>query len=271
MASHEVARYLQAYCDGEIEASKMLEVEAHLETCSSCRHAVEAEQAFREELRTKIAREPVPRHVAERLRSALNEVEEVERRRPTYAPAWGERAPLLALAASVLLVVGVVLGYLIGQSDSKAEVHPLVMELVGEHTRITLREDPAELSTRDTQQVALWVQGRIGHAVHVPDYSSTGIQLLGGRVTRLGGRPAAYIVYEKGRNIISLFSFPGYEASLSGLKEIRRDGRTFLTGEYRGQQMLLWESGNMTYVLISNVGWSELFQCAEVFLKGKHS
>ena len=58
MTSHEIAPYLQAYCDGELEAPKMLDVEAHLQSCPSCRQAVEAEQAFREELRTKLLGNP---------------------------------------------------------------------------------------------------------------------------------------------------------------------------------------------------------------------
>ncbi len=262
MTCQECAGYLQSYCDGELETSQMLEVEAHLQACPSCRGAVEAERAFREELRSKLSREPVPPHVAEELRSALTKA--------SHPPAPGRRAPLLAVAASVLLVVGGVLGYVIGESDSKAEVSPLVMELVREHMEVTLRENPAELSSKDTHQVAFWVQGRIGHAVQVPDYSATGVHLLGGRVTELGGRRAGYIVYEKGRNIISLFAFPRYEASLSGLQEIRRNGRTFLTGEYLMKQILLWKSGEMTYALVSDVGWDELFKCAEMFFKGEH-
>jgi anti-sigma factor RsiW len=273
MTSHDIARYLQAYCDGELEASKMLDVESHLQTCPSCRQAVEAEQTFRVGLRTKVAREPVPPHVEEKLRSALIDIDMEERQaRPARPPVWGQQAWSLALAASVLLLVfGGALGYLIAQPVSGPGLHPLVTELVSEHMRFAPLENPVELPSRNTEQVALWVQRQTGHSVRVPDYSASGIHLLGGRVTEFGGRRAAYIVYEKGRNIISLFAFPGYEASLSGLKEIQRYGRTFLTGEYRGQQIILWEGGKMTYALVSDVGWDELFQCARVFFEAKES
>jgi hypothetical protein len=78
-------------------------------------------------------------------------------------------------------------------------------------------------------------------------------------------------VYEKGRKIISLFAFSRYKASLAGLEEIRRDGRVFLVGESTGQQMLLWDRGEMLYALVSDVGWDELFQCARVFFQGEPS
>lgn len=265
MTSHEIARYLQAYCDGELEVSKMLDVEAHLQSCASCRQVVGAEQVFREGLRTQITREPVPPHLAERLRARIAEEEQPQR--PSRVPGSS-----LALAASIaFFILGGILGYLIAQPVSKPGIHPLVTEVVSEHMKFALLENPAELPSKNTEQVAFWVQGRIGHAVQVPDYSATGIHLLGGRVTELGGRQAGYIVYEKGRNIISLFSFPRYEASLSGLQEIRRNGRTFLTGEYLMKQILLWKSGKMTYVLVSDVGWDELFKCAEMFFKDMHS
>lgn len=268
MTVHEFAHYLQAYCDGELDASKMLEVEGHLQSCPACSQAVEAEQAFREELRSKIAVDPVPPHLAERLRSAITELEEREARlaRP---PAWERRAWLMATAASVLLLVlGGILGYLIAQPSIGPGIPPLVTEMVSDHMRFARLRDPAELQSRDTQQVAFWVEGRIGYPVRVPDYTTAGINLLGGRITRLGGRQAAYIVYEKGRSIISLFALPRYGASLSGMEQIRRDGRTFLIGEYQGHQILLWRHGNdMTYALVSNVGWDELFQCARVFFE----
>ncbi|MFQ5804045.1 MAG: anti-sigma factor family protein [Candidatus Methylomirabilales bacterium] len=270
MTSHEIVPYLQAYCDGELEAPKMLDVEAHLQSCLSCRQAVEAEQAFREGLRTRLSREPVPPHLAERIRARI--AEEEGPRHPTRAPVWGQRAWSLAVAASIAFItLGGVLGYLIAQPGSKPGVHPLVTELVSEHMKFAPLENPAELPSRNTAQVAFWVQRQTGHPIRVPDYSTAGIQLLGGRVTELGGRRAGYIVYEKGRNIISLFAFPRYEASLSGLREIRRNGRTFLTGEYQMKQILLWESGHMTYALVSDVGWDELFECARVFFEAEQS
>ena len=270
MTSHEMARYLQAYCDGELETSRMLDVEAHLETCPSCRQVVETERAFREGFRVNAAREHVPPHLAERLRARIAEEERPRHR--TRPLVWGRRVSAVALAASIaFFALGGVLGYLIAQPGSVPGVHPLVVELVSEHMKFAPLENPAELSSRNAEQVTFWVEQQTGHSVRVPDYSSSGIRLLGGRVTVLGGRRAAYIVYEKGRNIISLFSFPEYEASLSGLKEMQRYGRTFQTGEYQMRHVVLWESGKMTYALVSDLGWDELFKCAEMFFKGAHS
>ena len=47
---------------------------------------------------------------------------------------------------------------------------------------------------------------------------------------------------------------------------MKRDGRTFYTQEVRGYQVLLWQERGMAYALVADLGWDELFQCAEKLL-----
>lgn len=270
MTCPEISRYLYAFCDGELDASTTLEVDGHLEECSSCRRAVEDEQAFRKGFRETLSQEPVPPHVVEKLHSAIAALDEGQKRfaRP---PAWGWRATWLALAASVLLLsVGGLFGYLVATPRSQPALHPLVAQLVMEHMKYAPLENPAELSSGNLQQVGVWVQGRTGHRVQVPDYSSAGIRLLGSRVTHLVGHRAAYIMYEKGRNIISLFAFPRYGGSLDGLEKVEESGMIFHTAAYQGKHILLWDNGDMTYALVSEIGWDHLVECALVFSRGTH-
>jgi len=272
MSTDTFGRYLQAYCDGELEVSKMLEVEGHLEACPSCRRSVEAERAFREHLRAKIAPEPVPPHVEERLISAINDLD--RQSRSSAPPLEGRRARSLAVAASVLLLaLGGVLGYLIAGGTSRFMPSPVLVRLVGEHVRSTQLERPVELHSGNTQQVAFWLQGRIEHPILVPDYDPMGIQLLGGRVLQLGDRRVASVVYKKEGKMLSLFALSGtgYKGLLIGLEEVRRHGQVLLAFESEGQQMLLWGQGEMLYALVSDVGWDALFECAQVFFQGEIS
>ncbi len=273
MSTDAFARYLQAYCDGELEVWKMLEVEGHLETCPSCRRSVEAERAFREHLRAKIAPEPVPPHVAERLRSVMDDLD--RQGRSSAPPLEGRRPWSLAVAASVLLLaLGGSLGYLIAGRTSRSMPSPLLGQLVGEHMRSTQLERPVELHSENTQQVAFWLQGRVEHPILVPDYNPMGIQLLGGRVLQLGDRRVASVVYKKKEGkMLSLFALSGrgHKGLLIGLEEVRRHGQIFLAFESEGQQMVLWSQGGMLYALVSDVGWDALFECAQVFFDGESS
>jgi anti-sigma factor RsiW len=270
MTTDAFGRYLQAYCDGELEVSKMLEVEGHLETCASCRQTVEAERAFREGFREKILVEPVPLHVEERIRSAMAELEERNRHPAASLPAFRPRAWLVA-ASIFLLTLGGVLGYLIAGRTSRSMRSPLPGQLVGEHVRSTQLERPVELHSGNTQQVAFWLQGRIEHPILVPDYNPMGIQLMGGRVLQLGDKRVASVVYKKAGKMLSLFALSGKGNTglLIGLEEVRRQGQVFLAFESEGQQMLLWGQGDMLYALVSDVGWDALFQCAQVFFDGE--
>jgi anti-sigma factor RsiW len=268
MSTDVFARYLQAYCDGELDVAKTLEVEGHLEVCPACRQAVEAEWAFREHLRARIGPEPVPPHVEERVISAINDLDRQGRSRE------GRRARSLAVAASVLLLaLGGVLGYLIAGRAPRFMPSPVLAQLVGEHVRSAQLERPVELHSGNTQQVAFWLQGRIEHPILVPDYSPMGIQLMGGRVFQLADRRVASVVYKKDGKMLSLFALSGtgYKGLLLSLEEARRQGQAFLAFESEGQQMLLWGQGEMVYALVSHMGWDALFQCAQVFFDGKSS
>ena len=271
MSTDAFARYLQAYCDGELEVSKMLEVEGHLEACPLCRRSVEAERAFREGFREKVLPERVPPHLEESLRSAMADPGEKDRR-PTLQPAF--RPGTWLVAASVfLLTLGGVFGYLIAGRTLRFTPSPLPGQLVGEHMRSTQLERPVELHSGNTQQVAFWFQGRMEQPILVPDYDPMGIQLLGGRMLQLGDRRVASVVYKKGARMLSLFALSGteYKNLLIGLEEVRRHGQVFLAFESEGQQMLLWSQGGMLYALVSDVGWDALFECAQVFYDGESS
>jgi anti-sigma factor RsiW len=272
MSTDAFARYLQAYCDGELDVAKTLEIEGHLEACPACRQAVEAERAFREQLRARIAPEPVPPHVEERVISAINDLD--RQGRSGASRPEGRRARSLAVAASVLLLtLGGVLGYLSAGRTPRFMPSPVLAQLVGEHVRSTQLERPVELHSGNTQQVAFWLQGRIEHPILVPDYSPMGIQLMGGRVFQLADTRVASVLYKKDGEMLSLFALSGtgYKGLLRSLEEARRQGQVFLAFESEGQQMLLWGQGEMVYALVSHVGWDALFQCAQVFFDGESS
>ncbi len=266
MTCPEISRYLHAYCDGELDPSTMLEVDGHLQGCLACRRAFDAEQAFREELRRKVSQERVPPDIAEKLRSAIAELDDRQNRFPRL-PAPGRRAWLAVAAAVLLLIVGALLGTLIPPRGRQSATQAILPALVREHLRSARVETPVELESGSAQQVAFWFRGKIGHAVLVPDYNPMGVQLLGGRVIQLADARAASIVYRKGRKVLSLFSFKGTPETFTRLRAIERDAQIFLAAELSGQQILLWQRGEMMYALVADVGWDALFQCARAFFE----
>ncbi len=260
MTCREVLRDLETYLDGELPVRETLEVAEHLASCASCAAREEQARAARAHLRLTAPRPEIPPALRERIAAALDRADRMALRASPLAgrrPFW--LATVAAAAAAVLLAVW------IGRPTGPA---PLALELVAQHMSVARLPEPVEFASSDAGAVAGWFQGRAPYRVSVPDYSRTGIRLLGGRVTDLSDRRAAFIVYEKNRRTISLFTFPHYDGGgFARATAVTRDGRTFYTQEVRGYQVLLWQERGMAYALVADLGWDELFQCAEGLLQ----
>lgn len=258
MTCHEVGRDLEAYLDGELSVRATLEVAEHLASCATCASREERARAVQAHLRVTAPRPEVPPALRERITAALDLADRrALRSGQTLAsrPVWLATA---AAAAAVLLAVW------LGRPTGPP---PLSVELVGQHMSVARLAEPVEFASSDAGAVSGWFRGRAPYRVPVPDYSGSGIRLLGGRVTELSDRRAAFIVYEKNRRTISLFTFPRYGEGLARVTVVTRDGRTFYTQEVRGYQVLLWHEGEMAYALVGDLGWDELFQCAAGLLQ----
>lgn len=258
MTCHEVGRDLEAYLDGELPVRAMLEVAEHLASCAPCTAREERARAVRAHLRLTAPRPAVPLALRQRISAALDLADRrTLRSRQTLA---GRRVWLATAAAAATVLLAIWLGRSTGPA-------PLTVELVGQHMSVARLAEPVEFASSDPGAVTGWFRGRAQYRVPVPDYSDSGIRLLGGRVTELGDRRAAFILYEKNRRTISLFTFPRYGESLVQATAVTRDGRTFYTQEVRGYQVLLWHEGEMAYALVADLGWDELFQCAAGLLR----
>ncbi|HEV8662666.1 MAG TPA: zf-HC2 domain-containing protein [Candidatus Methylomirabilis sp.] len=259
MICGDVIRDLETYLDGELPVRETLQVAEHLASCPSCAAREEQARAARAHLRLTAPRPEVPPALRERITAALDRID----RRALRASQLAGRRPLW-LATAAAAAAAVLFAVWIGRSAGPA---PLALELVAQHMSVARLPEPVEFASSDAGAVAGWFQGRAPYRVSVPDYSRTGIRLLGGRITDLSDRRAAFIVYEKNRRTISLFTFPHYGEDLDRATAVKRDGRTFYTQEVRGYQLLLWQERGMAYALVADLGWDELFQCAEGLLQ----
>ena len=99
----KASRSVNAYADGELEASRAVEVEQHLTACRSCGEELELIQAMRRSLRRSTVR-TAPASLAERMRLVV-EVEaqaEMDQRAPEAVaaiPPSGGNASLSGSAA----------------------------------------------------------------------------------------------------------------------------------------------------------------------------
>ncbi|MEX2146552.1 MAG: zf-HC2 domain-containing protein [Candidatus Rokuibacteriota bacterium] len=247
MNCSETRARLHAYVDGELTVSDIADVDGHCLECRRCAALVGAEREFRSLLRRQ-PREAAPSE----LRAHI-----VHRIRREAAVAKARRwLPVPAIAVAAAIIAAVLL--------PAHTPPPLVADLVDKHIAYAQIERPAEFASTDPREVAEWFQSRAGMRVTVPDYSPSGIHLAGARLADAHERKAAYLLYEKGSTLLSVFMVPApaSEAPLRGRQVSYRD-HEYRAYEQKGFRTVSWSDGQAVYGLVSMLDYDALLECAD--------
>ncbi|MFO1055930.1 MAG: hypothetical protein U1E53_03070 [Dongiaceae bacterium] len=217
---------------------------------------VEADAASSAALRAEAEYHEAPEGLAARLAAAAaaaaaaaDPAPALPLRRPRPRRSW-QRAPALALAASLALVavlsggIGYYAGLGVPQDGG------LVEQLVDSHVRSLQAEHLTDVASTDQHTVKPWFDGRIDSAPPVRDLAAEGFPLVGGRLDYLDGRPVAALVYRRARHPINLFVWP-HQAGTA---------RPDLATERRGYNVRHWQAGDLDFWLVSDLEMSELAQ-----------
>jgi mycothiol system anti-sigma-R factor len=239
-----VASWLDALLDGELDPKNAAEVEAHLATCPACKQRYEAKQALSSSMRRLDLAYTAPESLRRRITEAL---EVSERPAATQAaPARVTRGPSrwfllagwpVALAASAFLAT-----VLLQQRSQAAD------EVVAAHVRSLLADHLNDVVSSSHHTVKPWFAGKIDFAPLVPDLSSLGFELVGGRLDYLEHQQVAAVVYRKHGHIINvLASLPGRDtASLPR------------TARVQGYSLRAWRQSGLDLVAVSDIDPLEL-------------
>lgn len=191
--------------DGELDAPEYTEVEAHLEGCHGC--AVEHARLIG--LKERM-RESAVLRLSEDARCRL--VRRVTDARRVPARRLRVRAAGAAMLAAGLAVVAMVGLQTEGSNGalSDGEVAGLSM-MSPEVVQIAVywhhKELPVEVTGPSPRLVQGWFNRQLSFGLEVPDLGR-GTHLLGGRMSHVGGREAALLVYEARGRKLTVLAFP---------------------------------------------------------------
>jgi anti-sigma factor RsiW len=254
MDCHEIEAFLEAYADGELEVGERGLVGAHLAGCAACGERVAEHGRYRHLLRRQ-PRETAPPELRARVIRTV--------RRRALGRLLAPWAAGVAVAAAGLLVVAG------GVIRREASPPAIVTELVRKHIAYAQIEAPTELASADRGVVQAWFRARLGVGVPVPDYSAAGIRLLGGRIADAAGHRAAYLLYEKGRTLMSVFAVPGAALPSERGHVIRYRGFEYSTADVAGLRAVFWSDGDMAFGLVSMLDMESLLECADRLRGGR--
>jgi anti-sigma factor RsiW len=199
----------------------------HLRTCPSC------------VVRTHARYYEAPPGLEKKIRQSL--------RRETRTPApwrW------LAIAAAIMLAAS--LAWNVALVRSRVDPQQMVASAVlSAHVRSLTGTHLIDVPSSDQHTVKPWFNGKLDFAPTVKDLE--GFPLLGGRLEYFDGRPAAALIYGRGKHIINLFTWPSPAPT----------GET--TQTRNGYHLKSWSSNGMTYWAVSDVNETDFRQFVSLY------
>jgi mycothiol system anti-sigma-R factor len=247
MDCREFEAHLHPYVDGELDVHAAALADAHAAGCPGCARLVEGERRFRRLLRHQ-PRESAPPELRGRILALCHRGSRV-----LLGRVWVAGTALAAAALILALFV-----------PRGGETPLLLGDLVAKHIAYAQIERPAEFASTDGPQIEEWFKQRAGLRVTVPDYSLAGIRLVGARIAEADEQKAAYVLYEKGHVLLSIFMVPatGRSVRLGGTRVAYR-GSDYVTVEKRGYRTVSWTDGQAVFSLVSSLDYEALLECAD--------
>jgi anti-sigma factor RsiW len=176
---------LHAYVDGELPVDRHEAVAAWLTTHPDVAAQVAAWRAQGESIRARygaIVNEPLPKRL---------KLDSVMKERP-----WRSIA---AAAACVAFLLGGASGWFAhgAATPSPSGFDKLTMEALQAHKLYTLEvRHPVEVTGDERPHMTTWLSRRLGYEQRIPDLSSIGLKLVGGRLLPGPDGAAAFYMYE---------------------------------------------------------------------------
>jgi anti-sigma factor RsiW len=112
-----------------------------------------------------------------------------------------------------------------------------------------------DVASSDQHTVKPWLDAKLDFAPPVPDLSSQGFPLIGGRLDYLDSRSVAALVYQKRKHFINLFIWPTTPTDSTGQTMVEREG----------YHLVHWSDGDFTYWAVSDVNINDLQSFKQLF------
>jgi anti-sigma factor RsiW len=226
------AQWLHGYFDGELDAARAAEFEAHLERCPDCAQAVAAQQGLRSAFGAADLYSKAPASLRARVRAQLS----------MSRAALGPRRALwrsLGVAASLMLVFG--LWRTVPAWREDVAERELARQVLDAHLRSLQLTHLTDVTSADQHTVRPWFVGKLDFSPAVVDLASHGFPLVGARLDVVGGQSVAALVYARRKHVINVFVWPS-DKSDAALR----------SGAQRGYTWIRWSRGGMRIWAVSD-------------------
>lgn len=238
----QIREQLDAYEDGELDAVRARQLEAHLAGCPDCMRAEEQLTELRHAVREHATYHPAPAALREAVAALVRAPDRPARRRITLG--WWQLGALLATSATAsALCLLVALNIAAPRVDER-----VASELVSNHVRSLMQNHLLDVASTDQHTVKPWFAGKLDYSPPVRDLANAGFPLVGGRLDYVEGRPVAALVYQRRQHRINVFVWPASGRAAPA-------GRSLAVNGYNA---VGWSADGMNFWAVSDLNVAEL-------------
>ncbi len=246
MTCQESGLLIHAFADGELDLTRSLEMEAHLQKCQTCALAHDEIRALSSSIKDSSLRFTPSASFEKHLRSAVRR----EAKEKPVKQSWWRWSMAAASLAVVVLTVWVALVVLNRPSLDNL----LAQEVVSSHVRSLMAQHLTDVPSSDQHTVKPWFDGKLDFSPPVKDLKDQGFELKGGRLDYIDNRPVAALVYQRRQHLINVFVWPAKSSSKS----------TTQASVSQGYNLIRWTSSGMEWWTISDLNLAELQQFVQL-------
>ncbi len=243
MDCQETQKFIHAYLDGEFDEQERVAVTAHIEGCEGCRKTARMQGSFRRALKDLHQPVTAPPRLRARVRQCLADEDQTRRRRKLWR--W-----VLVPAAAAAVLVGAV-------QFSWKSLRPSLPNLAEESITWHRQSLPMDVTGPSPAPVKRFFSNKVPFAVRPPRLDNPRARLVGARLSNLGPRRAAFLVYNVNGQRVSVFITDPDAITNTG-NEIRTGNRKMYHQGVRGYNVLKFVSGGTGYTVTSDMDQDRL-------------
>jgi mycothiol system anti-sigma-R factor len=237
---------LYGYLDGELDAARSAEFERHLEGCSVCQAALDAQESLRRMLQREELRETAPAS----LRAKVRDLTRAPERRTSHS--W--MVYLRWAGAAVVLAFMVFVSWRALYPPQPHTASGITIgEIIDAHLRSLQPGHLTDITSADQHTVKPWFDGRLAFAPPVNDFAAAGFPLEGGRLDVLNAHMVAALVYGRRKHIINVFVWPTEQSDMA-----------YHIGTTRGYNWIHWRHKGMEYCAMSDASLQDVHELADL-------
>jgi anti-sigma factor RsiW len=203
-----VRGHLDAYVDGELEPTPVIEFERHLDDCGGCRNELALSRLLQRGLR-ELAQPAAPQALKLRLTRALDEADAREGRSVfALRNPWAMSAVTVA-GSLVLLVGGMIRG-----GDSRGNQAPQTeagvvdpLGVLGEVVQRHVDQLPSDINAEPPDQVTSWFRGKVDFRMRPVEFNEPQVHFVGARMSHVREQTAPILYYRVGSSRLTTVVF----------------------------------------------------------------